>query len=349
MSEIQNDVITHEDEIDLRELFMATWRNRYIILSMALVLALLTGLFSMFVLSPVYQAKLDIIINMPDTYNTYFGDYTLPINSNDQYIDLITSNSVLINTIEDMGYGPKEVSVETLRDSISIEQGSSANAEKPNLFQITISADNPEEALTLAQTLFNNYIEFVDVMTKERAVNHYYNQYSVSMLSLDKSLTKNQELLEKNELLLADTKQTINQKEVLEETKGILSNTIDFVVLDNIINQNYFKIEEDIIEIKQTIYSLENSISTTEEYLSQLEAERENIAEYYSNRNTEENPIQMIGIVETGIYLSSQPVAPTRKTSPSNSRNAIIGLIIGLMLGLATAYVREFWLKKEVD
>lgn len=347
MSEIQNDVISYEDEIDLRELFMAMWRNKYIILSMALVLALLTGLFSMFVLSPVYQAKLDIIINMPEQYHTYFGDYTLPINSNDQYIDLAISNSVLINTIEDMGYNPDEISVEDLRDSISVSQESTANAEKPNMFQIVVSADNPEEALTLAQTLFSNYIDFVDVMTKERAVNHYYNHYNVSMLSLDKSLTRNQELLAKNELLLAETEQTINQKEALEQTQGILSNTIDFVVLDNIINQNYFEIEKDIIEIKQTIYSLENSISTTEEYLGQLEEERENIAEYYSNRKAEENPIQMVGVVETSIFLSSQPVAPSRKTSPSNARNAVIGLVIGLMLGLATAYVREFWLKKE--
>lgn len=346
MSEIQNDVITYEDEIDLRELFMAMWRNKYIIISMALVLALLTGLFSMFVLSPVYQAKLDIIINMPATYQTRFGDYTLPINSNDQYIDLITSNGVLINTIEDMGYDDK-VSVEDLRDSISIVQEGSANADKPNIFQISVSADNPEEALILAQTLFDNYIEFVDVMTKERAINHYYNHYSVSLLSLEKSLTRNQELLAKNELLLANTEQTINQKEVLEKTEGVLSNSVDFVVLDNIINQNYFEIEKDIIEIKQTIYSLENSISTTEEYLSQLEVERDNIAKYLTNRNAEENPIQLIGVVETSIYLSSQPVAPSRKTSPSNSRNAVIGLIIGLMLGLATAYVREFWLKKE--
>jgi capsular polysaccharide biosynthesis protein len=259
MSEIQNDVITYEDEIDLRELFMAMWRNKYIIISMALVLALLTGLFSMFVLSPVYQAKLDIIINMPATYQTRFGDYTLPINSNDQYIDLITSNGVLINTIEDMGYDDK-VSVEDLRDSISIVQEGSANADKPNIFQISVSADNPEEALILAQTLFDNYIEFVDVMTKERAINHYYNHYSVSLLSLEKSLTRNQELLAKNELLLANTEQTINQKEVLEKTEGVLSNSVDFVVLDNIINQNYFEIEKDIIEIKQTIYSLENSI-----------------------------------------------------------------------------------------
>lgn len=347
MSEMQNNVNTQEDEIDLRQLFMAMWRNKYLILSMALILALLAGLFSKFMVSPVYQARLDIIINMPAQYHTRFGDYTLPINSNGQYINLITSNSVLANTIENMGYEPGTISIEGLRDRISIKQESAADSEKPNIYQISVSANDPKSALALARTLFSSYMEFIDMMTKERAANHYYNYYRVSLLSLEVSLTSNQELLAKNEVLLADTEQTINQKEVLEKTEGIWSGSVDFVVLDNIINQNYFEIEKNIIEIKQTIYALEDSIRTTNEYLKQLETERENIAKYYNNQDTEENPIELIGVAETSIYLSSEPVAPSCKTSPSNTRNTAIGFVIGLMLGLATAYIREFWLKKE--
>ncbi|HHU78729.1 MAG TPA: hypothetical protein GXZ29_07640, partial [Clostridiales bacterium] len=52
----------------------------------------------------------------------------------------------------------------------------------------------------------------------------------------------------------------------------------------------------------------------------------------------------LIGVTETSIYLPSKPVAPNRKSSPSNSRNAVIGLAAGLMLGLITAYVKEFWI-----
>ena len=102
MSEIQNNANTYEDEIDLRELIMALWRSKYIIISIAIIAAILTGLYSMFMLSPVYQTRLDIVINMPEQYPTRFGDYTLPLTTNDQYINLITSNQVLTNTIRDM-------------------------------------------------------------------------------------------------------------------------------------------------------------------------------------------------------------------------------------------------------
>ena len=347
MSEIQNNISAYEDEIDLRELFMALWKNKYIILAMGLILAILSGMFSMFVLSPVFETQLDIIINMPEKYNTRYGDYTLPINSNDQYINLFTSNLILADTIKDMGYNPQVSSLESLRKRISIKNDGSTSATGQNTFRVTVSADNPEESLKLAQTLFDNYIDFVDVMTKERAVNHYYNHYSVSLLSLQQSMASNQELLEKNEILLAETSQTINQKALLEETQGALVDSIDFVVLDNIINENYFALEKDVITYKQTIYSLENSIRVYNEYLSELEVERQNIENYYKNNERDSSAIELIGVVKTNIYLPSPPVAPNRKTSPSNAKNAAIGMVIGLMLGLAVVYVREFWLKKE--
>ena len=76
MSDIQNSnldkIDKHEDEIDLRELILALWRNKYIILSIAIIAAVLTGLYSLFMLSPVYQTKLDIVVNMPEKYNTRY-------------------------------------------------------------------------------------------------------------------------------------------------------------------------------------------------------------------------------------------------------------------------------------
>ena len=123
MSEVNN-VNTYEDEIDLRELIMTLWRGKYIILSIALIAAILTGLYSMFMLPPVYQTRLDIVVNMPEQYRTRYGDYKLPITSNEQYIDLITSNRVLLNTIKNLGANGKSISVEGLRNRISIKKGS---------------------------------------------------------------------------------------------------------------------------------------------------------------------------------------------------------------------------------
>ena len=344
MSEIQNNDNTYEDEIDLRELIMALWRNKYIILSIALIAAILTGLYSMFMISPVYKTRLDIVINMPEQYSTRFGEYTLPLTTNEQYINLITSNQVLINTIRDLD-GEGSLSVEGLRNRISIQKPSSK--EDQNSFTVMVSAGSPEQSLQLAQTLFDNYIKFVDIMTMERAIEHYYNKFSTDLISLEISLKSRRELLAKNEELLAMTPQTINQKEVMDEIQESALGSVDFVVMENIINPNYLEIEKQIITIKQEIYAIEDSINRNNEYLEQLEEEKKLIEQYYETGDEDRIRPSLTGVVETNIYLPSQPVVPSRKSGPSTSRNVAIGLVIGLMLGFITAYVREFWLRNE--
>ena len=203
-----------EDEIDLRELFMAIWNKRILIISVALITAILTGIVSVFFIKPVYHSKLNIIINMPEIYHTKYGDYTLPITTNDQYINLITCNDILARTIRDMGYN-ENTTIESLRERITIETiETKANAEQ-NSFNIKVAADNSEEARDLAESLFKNYSEFIDMLIIENAVNYYIDKYSIELSSLEVSLDKTKEILAKNEILLSQTPQTINQRDAM--------------------------------------------------------------------------------------------------------------------------------------
>lgn len=105
-----------EEEIDLRELFMVLWKKKVTIICITLIAAIITGLISVFLITPVYHSRLRIIINMPETYHTKYGDYTLPITSNEQYINLITTNEILLHTIEDMEYDV-ETNIESIREN----------------------------------------------------------------------------------------------------------------------------------------------------------------------------------------------------------------------------------------
>lgn len=341
MNEIQHDVQYKEDEIDLRELFMALWKRKVMIVSVTLIGAILAGLFSMFVLSPVYDSKLNIVVSMPETYNTRYGEYKLPITTNDQYIDLITSNDVLIKTIKEMGYS--DITLENLRNKISIGKVAAKSADVvQNSFEVTVSAGDPKEVQKLAQTLYDNYIEFADVMTKERAINYYINHFKVDKNSQDILLESAHEILKKNEELLAKTPETINQKDALSQ----VTNTKDFVVLENIINPNYTKIENDIILKKQEINTIEDSIRADIENLAQLNIEKKAVEKYYETGKEAKLDSSLIGVVETSIYLPSPPVAPTQKTSPSNAMNTAIGLVLGGILACGIALIREYWFKK---
>lgn len=328
-----------DDEIDLKELIITVWKRRNIIIALTLIFSILAGLFSMFILMPVYDTRLNIIINMPKTYKTRYGEYTLPITTNAQYLNLFTSNDVLLNTIRDMGYKDGKVAIENLKGKISVETTKNTD---DNSFNITVSEKSPEESLKLAETLYSNYIEFLDVMTKERAISFYYNYFTVNIKSLEFDLMSVKEILAKNEALLAHTPQTINQKEALEEI-----NSTDFVVLENIINTNYTKLENDIITNKQSINSIENSIRMYNEYLKEIEIERKAIAKYYQTGRAEKLDTSIIGVVETSVYLPSPPVAPTEKTSPSNTMNVLIGGVLGGMFALMVVFIKDYWWIKK--
>jgi capsular polysaccharide biosynthesis protein len=342
----QRNVQSYDGEINLKELVIAIWKQKIMIICVTLVFALLVGLFSKFVISPVYDTKLNIVISMPEVYSTRYGEYTLPISTNEQYIDLIKSNDVLVNTVKDMEYDSAEVSLENLKKRITIGQVNTKVGTVQNSFEVTVSAGNPEESLKLAQKLYENYMEFMDVMTKERAVNYFINNFYKDIKTYEYLLDSDIEILKKNEELLAQTSQIIAKGEANLQIQSHLTEDTDYVVPVDTVNPSYIKIENDIVENKQAISNVENLIRMNKQYLEELNIEKQALDKYYETGRAEKLETSVIGVVETSVYLPSPPVAPTDKTSPSNALNTAIGLVIGFIIGVVTAMVKEFWFKE---
>lgn len=337
----------NEDEIDLRELFMILWKKKVAIICITLIAALITGIISIFLITPVYNSRLRIIINMPEAYHTKYGDYILPITTNEQYIGLITSNEILLHTIEDMGYND-EITIETLRERIIIETSDTKANTTQNTFFVKVAADNPGEAQKLAQTLYDNFIEFLDALTIEGALDYHINRINIALQSYEVSLKSNKEILAKNEELLASTPQTINQKDAMEELQSS-NNTSDFIVLERVINPNYTKIETDIIDNKQSIISIENSIRINNEYLAELNELKSKFDSYKASSDDSMLDNDFIRVSKTNIYLPSEPVVPSQKTSPSNTRNVIIGALLGGIVAVFVVLIKEYWIKPSKE
>ena len=329
-----------EDEIDLRELILVLWKKKLFIIFFFFAAAILAGLYSMFIVKPVYHSRLNIIISMPGTYQTKYGDYVLPLTTNEQYINLITGNNILARTIKDMGY--ENMTIESLHSRISIETPETKTGTVQNSFNIKVAASNPQEAKDLAKILFDNYYEFIDLITVEGAVDYYINKYNVELATLEVSLNSTREILAKNEALLSQIPLTINQKEVMDEI--IDSPTVsDYIIFENVINPNYTEIEKDIIENKQTIINLENSMILYNRYLEELNTVKERIEEYKSSGKWDIVNDEFKSIAKTSVYLLSEPIAPSSKTSPNNLRNIIIGAVLGGMIAVVIVITKEYW------
>jgi LPS O-antigen subunit length determinant protein (WzzB/FepE family) len=247
--------------------------------------------------------------------------------------------------MNDMGYDAKGVTLEQLRDRITIGMVTTVAGIEQNSFEVAVAANDPTEAGKLAQVLFDNYVEFIDVMTAEGAKEFYINKYKTDLEALEVSLQTTQEILDKNERLLAETPQTINQKEAMNALKDQV-NSSEFVVLEDIINPNYTSIEKDIITNRQSINSIENSMRVNHEYLDELGVMGENILSYTETGDFNKLSSLIVSASNTNIFLTSAPISPSHKTSPSNAMNVMIGGFLGGMVGIFTALVKEYWFKK---
>ena len=328
----------YKDEIELRDLIMILWNRKGLIVAITLIFALLAGLFSKFYITPEYSAKFNIVANIPEAYTTKYGEYILPIKSNSEYINLIKSNEVIRQTIIDLGYSTDEVSVQSINNSVSFEQPAN---DTQRVFQVNVSGSSPESAYNLANALYENYIRFVNIMVQDRAINYYYNDYTVKFNQNEAEISSNKDLLTRHEELLAETSKTIDQKSAMAE----IPNTSDYIILENIINPNYTQLEFKVIEIKENINILESENSTYSMFLEELSAEKEKINEYYANNK--EADFESTIIDNLDIYRLSEPLLPTGKTGPNISRNVVIAGLLGGMISVFTAFFLAYW-KREI-
>lgn len=344
MNDNVSNIQSYEDEIDLRELILALWRQKSIIISITMVFAIVAGIFGMFIKSPVYETNMNIVISIPETYVTRYGEYKLPISSNGDYFKLIKGNDVIANTINDMGYDTNEVTIENLKDRITLGDITTTAGVVQNSFYVTVSADTPEESLQLAENLYENYINFMDVMMKERAISYYYNDFTVQIKTLENTLAKTQEILKENEKLLADTPQTINQKEAAKELQAGVS---DYIILENIINPNYTTLEGKIIENKQLLIETQSSIDQYAKYLEELDVEKTALDKYYASGKAGKMESSIMDLVDVSIYQPSVPVAPTRSSGMGTVMYLAIGGVLGGMLSVIIVLFRAYW-RKEI-
>ncbi|NLY47650.1 MAG: hypothetical protein GX059_01315 [Clostridiales bacterium] len=335
----------HEDEISLREILISIWKNKVFIILTTVAAGIIAGIISYFAIEPVYHARMGIAINMPDKYYTKYGEYTLPITTNEEYVDLITTSRILQKTIADMGYAPGAVTIEGLRERISVTHSGSKSSDN-NSFTVSVASGNPEDARRLADVLYDNYIDFIDAMVAEGAVKHYINYYTVRLQSLKVELKTKESRLNSYVELLGNTPKFFSGDDVLGE---ILTSdgTSDFIIVDDIINPNYTQLEMDIIEVKQEINAINRDIAMYGEYLEELKGIRSKLGEYYESGGTKELGDDMVRVSEGNIYLVSEPVEPGKRTSPSHAANIVIGIVLGLFASVMIIWIREYILNKE--
>lgn len=133
-----------EDTISLKDL-MRTLRKRFkLIVLMALAAALISGLFSFFILTPVYQASTQLLVNQAKTEQQLYNSDEMQANLQliNTYNVIIKSPAILEKVSENLNL---DLTAEQLSSKITV-----ANEQDSQVVNVMVEDDDQETAAQIA-------------------------------------------------------------------------------------------------------------------------------------------------------------------------------------------------------
>ena len=148
---------THDDEeieIDLRELFYALKKHILVIVATLLAGALIAGVATKLVMTPVYSAESTMLVLTKETTLTSLADLQLGSQLTKDYNILITSRTVLQDVIDKLDL---DMDYKTLEANISVN-----NPEDTRILEITAKSEDPKMAKKIVDTLAETSADFIE-------------------------------------------------------------------------------------------------------------------------------------------------------------------------------------------
>lgn len=153
-----------DDTIDLLALATVLIKHAFLIISVALLLAIAGYSYSKFTMAPTYQSTTKVyILNKNENTNITYSDVQLGTQLTKDYQQLITSRYVLEEVILELNLGR---SYESLSQSITVSSPADTR-----IVAITVTDTDPVQAMTIANTVREIASEHIQNVMDIDAVN----------------------------------------------------------------------------------------------------------------------------------------------------------------------------------
>ncbi len=160
MKDIRTKQIEQDEvEIDLLELLFQFKKRIYIILLVTILGGTIGFVMSKFVMSPIYTSTSVIYIMSKETTLTSLTDLQIGSQLTQDYKVLITSRTVMQDTVEALGLNIDYVQ---LRKKVSIE-----NPSDTRILNISVEDQDPEMAKVIADTIATNASEYISEIMEQ--------------------------------------------------------------------------------------------------------------------------------------------------------------------------------------
>ena len=136
-----------EETISLKDIFNIIKKRLFLIVSLTMLGAIIAGVVSYFVLTPVYQASTQILVNKQDTEKDIIGEQDIRAN-----LQLINTYNVIINSPFILEKVIENLDLNVTSSELS-EQISISNAEDSQVIEISVKDEQHFRAVDIANMI----------------------------------------------------------------------------------------------------------------------------------------------------------------------------------------------------
>lgn len=282
------------EEINLRDYLEVLWRGKTIVVLVTVVAILTSGVLSFLVLPPVYEAKVMLMINLPQRQNGTTDQEGLkalldslsryPQLSMETYRRQVLNPALLGRVIEKTGVG---LTAEQLDDQIQVTVPKDSN-----LMEVVVSDNDPRRAANLANSLVQEYMAMVSQIAREQMTRS--SQYIKEQMDVEEK---------KLGEALQDYKQVLQQPRSVSELQKELDSKITLLT----------QYKDELIKVSVESQALKGALEKTR---SQLESQPKTLT---TNKSLADDPVLQNLVAElaktspalvAGLKMSSEEVNP---------------------------------------
>mgnify|MGYP000185425028 CR=1 FL=1 len=148
-----------DQELDLRELLYVLRRRLLLIVALPVVAAVMAGLVSQFLITPIYEASTTLWVIKDDAAQISYNDLLLSRNLTKTYAEVAQSRTVLADVIQRLGLAG--MTVEDLQEKLTVTA-----VRDTELLSFTVEDSDPALAALLADAIATAFIGQIHVFMK---------------------------------------------------------------------------------------------------------------------------------------------------------------------------------------
>lgn len=326
------------DEISLRDIIDTIFKGKWIIITVVVILAFITGLYSFFVIPSTYESK--SLVRMQASEQE--GEGTVDLNI---FTDTLKSDTTIKRIMDKLSLEPGKYNINSIRNMINVEVG-----KETNILSIKITGSEPLIITNIANMLayeVGNRVEITeksqDIVDTRRQLDEVIDNIASANSELMEAQLQLKTTPEKQVTKQALTKDPLLQSIVKDSTNATIAELSGIQIESEEINPIYIQLQSKIAETSINLKKLENDKKNLEDRIKE-NTDRINSLDKLIQQDLSVKETQRMLNGNQAVFVSPA-IQPDSPVGSHSLYNVIIAAFVGGVISAIYVLLREYMRK----